>query len=98
MSARFADAVRSDVEWGVCARSYHERMVDPQLLEQAKHASVDERLAVIGELWDSIDHESRPVSPAVASQLDDRLSEATANPSAGRSWEDIKAGWHTRSQ
>lgn len=73
-------------------------MVDPKLLEQAKHSSVDERLAVIGELWDSIDHQARPVSPSVASLLDERLDEAKANPGAGRRWEDIKAGWRDINQ
>lgn len=73
-------------------------MVDPRLLEQAKHSSVDERLAVIGELWDSIDHKSRAVSPEVVSLLDERLTDAKANPAVGRSWEDIKAGWHDHGQ
>lgn len=73
-------------------------MVDPKLLEQAKRSSVDERLAVIGELWDSIDHRSRAVSDSVASLLDERLADAKANPGAGRSWEDIKAGWHDNSR
>lgn len=68
-------------------------MVDQALVEQAKQSSVDERLAIIGELWDSIDHGARPVSAATAALIDERLVEADAEPLAGRGWDDIKADW-----
>jgi len=69
-------------------------MVDPVLMEQAKGLSVEERLAIIGELWDSIDHDARPVSSAVAALVGDRVAEALTDPLTGRSWDEIKADWH----
>ena len=65
-------------------------MVDPALLEQAMNSSIEERLAIIGELWDSIDHATRPVSPAVAALIDERVADAEANPLDGRPWEDVE--------
>ncbi|MFT4189733.1 MAG: addiction module protein [Aeromicrobium sp.] len=68
-------------------------MIDQSLLEQAKQSSVDERLAVIGALWDSIDHQGRPVPSSTAALVDARVAEAAADPLVGRSWQDIKADW-----
>ncbi len=65
-------------------------MVDPVLVEQATRLSVDERLELIGAVWDSIDHSTRPVSPAVAALIEERVAEAQANPLDGRPWSEIR--------
>lgn len=64
-------------------------MVDPVLVEQATSLSVDERLELIGAVWDSIDHSTRPVSPAVTALIEERVIEAQANPLDGRSWSEV---------
>lgn len=62
-------------------------MVDPVLVEQATSLSVDERLELIGAVWDSIDHSTRPVSPAAAALVGERVADARANPLDGQDWE-----------
>ena len=69
-------------------------MVDPVLVARATSLSVDERLELIGAVWDSIDHEQRVASPAVATLIGERLAEADADPLVGRPWEEIKRDWH----
>ena len=54
--------------------------------------TAEERLALIGELWDSLDPATAaPITPALAAELSRRELEADANPTAGDSWPDIKA-------
>lgn len=71
-------------------------MVDRALLDQAKNSSVEERLAIIGELWDSIDHSQRSVSPSVAALIDERVADAKANPLVGRPWEQVQESLRER--
>jgi len=51
-----------------------------------------ERLRLIEALWDSIAEEqvSLPVSPAVVRELRARKARFLANPSPGKSWEQVK--------
>ena len=55
--------------------------------------SVAERIQLVEDIWDSIAAEpgALPLSPAQAAELDRRLSEAEADPGAGRSWAEVKA-------
>jgi putative addiction module component (TIGR02574 family) len=71
-------------------------MVDRALLDQAKNSSVEERLAIIGELWDSIDHSQRSVSPSVAALIDERVADAKANPLDGRPWDQVQESLRER--
>jgi putative addiction module component (TIGR02574 family) len=71
-------------------------MVDRALLDQAKNSSVEERLAIIGELWDSIDHSQRSVSPSVAAVIDERVADAKANPLDGRPWSQVQESLRER--
>lgn len=71
-------------------------MVDRALLDQAKNSSVEERLAIIGELWDSIDHSKRSVSPSVAALIDERVAHAKANPLDGRPWDQVQESLRKR--
>lgn len=55
--------------------------------------SVEERLALVEELWDSIAKESAalPLTDAQRTELDRRLAEHEAHPDDVVSWEDVKA-------
>jgi putative addiction module component (TIGR02574 family) len=55
--------------------------------------SVDDRLALVEEIWDSIaaDPESVPVTDAQKQDLQARLDAYKENPKAGSPWEEVKA-------
>ncbi len=63
------------------------------LTEQAKKLSIPERLALVEEIWDSIaaDNEYFNLTDEQRQELDRRLESFRANPSQGRTWEEIKA-------
>ena len=71
-------------------------MVDRALLEQMKRLGVEDRLEIIGALWDTIDPDALPVEPEVATLIDERLAESDADPLAGESWEDVKESLRLR--
>lgn len=58
--------------------------------------SVEERLALIGELWDSLDTEP-PLTDAQKADLDQRLAAFQADPKAGSTWDEVKARLKARS-
>jgi putative addiction module component (TIGR02574 family) len=53
---------------------------------------VANRLALIGELWDSVSAETEalPLSVQMKTELDNRIAEADANPDSGVSWDQVK--------
>jgi len=53
---------------------------------------VEERLKLIGEIWDSVSDEAGDLSlsPEMKEELDRRLAAADANPEASVPWEDVK--------
>jgi putative addiction module component (TIGR02574 family) len=54
--------------------------------------TAEERIALIGELWDSLDSATAaPITPALAAELSRREAEADTDPAAGESWPEIKA-------
>ncbi len=54
--------------------------------------TAEERIALIGRLWDSLDPAvAAPLSDELAAELDRREAEADANPEAGESWESLKS-------
>jgi putative addiction module component (TIGR02574 family) len=63
------------------------------LTDEAKKLSIPERLALVEEIWNSIaeDNEYFELSEEQRQQLDRRLESFRANPSQGRTWEEIKA-------
>ena len=67
-------------------------MSDPSQLVDIKRLSVDERMALIEEIWDSIVAENAviPPTPAECAELDRRLEAMEKDPTAGNSWETIK--------
>ena len=52
-----------------------------------------ERLLLAEEIWDSIgeEDEQSPLTPTQRRDLQQRISEYEANPSAGSTWEEVKA-------
>lgn len=63
------------------------------LTEEAKKLPVDERIALVEEIWDSIaeDNGCFELTDAQKQELDRRIQSVQQNPQAGRSWEDIKS-------
>ena len=52
--------------------------------------SAEERIELMGRLWDSLDPASAaPISGELATELDRREAEADAAPEAGEPWADI---------
>ena len=49
----------------------------------------DEKIALIGKIWGSLDADSLPVSPAVVTELDRRWAEHQANPSAALTLDEL---------
>ena len=53
--------------------------------------TADERIELMGRLWDSLDPATAaPITPALATELTRREAEADADPSAGTPWNDIR--------
>ncbi len=53
--------------------------------------TAEERVELIGKLWDSLDSSlAAPITPALAAELDRREAEADAAPDVGLSWRDIR--------
>ena len=59
--------------------------------------TAEERITLIGRLWDSLDAAvAAPISPELGAELDRREAEADADPMAGVSWESLKAELRSR--
>lgn len=56
------------------------------------HLSVEERLRLAEQIWDSIaeNPENLPLSEAQRAELDRRLEAYKQSPDAGSSWEEVK--------
>jgi len=52
--------------------------------------SAEDRIRLIGEIWDSLALPPE-IPKSHRDELDRRLAEADANPSAGSSWEEVRA-------
>ena len=61
------------------------------LLQQALALSADERADVAAELLASLTDDSVAVSASHWEVLQKRLSDLAANPTAGRSWDSLRA-------
>jgi putative addiction module component (TIGR02574 family) len=62
------------------------------LTEQVKKLSIPERIALVEEIWDSIaeDNGCFDLTEAQKQELDRRIESFRANPSQGKTWEEIK--------
>jgi putative addiction module component (TIGR02574 family) len=52
--------------------------------------SVEDKLRLIGEIWDSLEAAPMEIPEAHREILDQRLAEADANPSSFRTWEEVR--------
>lgn len=53
--------------------------------------TAEERIELIGELWDSLDPAlAAPMTPGLTAELDRREAEADATPDAGDTWPEIR--------
>ena len=55
--------------------------------------SVEERLRLVGEIWDSIapEVEEQPISQAEREELERRLNSLASNPTNVVSWDEVKS-------
>jgi putative addiction module component (TIGR02574 family) len=60
------------------------------------HLSPQERLELIGRLWDSLDDEDVPLTPEQEAELDRRLATADADLADSVSWESFRAELRAR--
>ena len=51
--------------------------------------TAEERLTLLGDIWDSLDAEDIPVTEAVRAELDRRLDDLEQDPELGIPWEDV---------
>ncbi len=59
---------------------------------QVDELTAEERIDLMGRLWDSLDPAAAaPISAPLAAELDRREAEADAAPEAGEAWPDIHA-------
>lgn len=61
------------------------------MLEEARKLSPRDRLALIGELWDTLTDADVPVSAAERALLDARLADLESHPDDQSSWEEVKS-------
>lgn len=59
--------------------------------DEISRLSVDERLELIGQLWDSLEHEPLTLSTAQQKELDRRLASLYHERADGQSWEQLRA-------
>lgn len=60
--------------------------------------SAEERLKLIGEIWDSLPPvQQSPIPEEHQAELDRRLAAADATPAAARPWEEVRARLEKRS-
>ena len=70
-------------------------MAEPALnLQSLRQLSVAERIQLVEDLWDSIAEEAPddafPVSAELGAELDRRLADADANPTASLEWSTVR--------
>ncbi len=71
-------------------------MVDPALMAQAKQLDAADRLELIGELWQSLDHDELDVTRAEKALIEERLDDMRRRPDASASWKDVAAELRAR--
>lgn len=67
------------------------------LIEEAKKLDIPARILLVEEIWNSIVEENGcfDLTEAQKRELDRRLASLHADPSQGRTWEDIKNEFFT---
>jgi putative addiction module component (TIGR02574 family) len=60
-------------------------------MDEIRRLPVDERLDLIGQLWDSLEHEPLPLSRAQQRELDGRLASLDHDRAEGVDWETLRS-------
>lgn len=67
--------------------------MSPELLEQAKRLSVEERVELVAAIWDTVAEDagagSLPVSDEHRRELDGRLEDRQQNPDSESPWNEV---------
>ena len=71
-------------------------MAPVAFLEDVVQLPTDERLELIGIIWDSINRGALPVTEAELEMLAQCDAEYEADPTAGRPWENVYADLQSR--
>ena len=66
-------------------------MIDESLISQVVSLSPEDRLQLIGVVWDTLAPEDLPVTDAERALLDARLAEMESEPNDQSSWPEAKA-------
>jgi putative addiction module component (TIGR02574 family) len=65
--------------------------MDTNILKEALKLPDEEKLELIGDLWNSIDNpENIALTDEIKEELDRRLDAHYNNPDSGSSWKDVK--------
>ena len=65
--------------------------MEPLSRDELSRLGPSERLALISQLWDSLENEHLPVSAAQRDELDRRLAALDADRGEGVTWESMRA-------
>jgi putative addiction module component (TIGR02574 family) len=65
-------------------------MIDESLLAKVTSLSPEDRLELIGVVWDSLLPDDLPVTDAERALLDARLADIKSNPNDQSSWLDVR--------
>ncbi len=60
-------------------------------LDDIEHLSADERLTLIGRLWDSLADADVPLPAAQRAELENRIASFERERSQGVTWDELKA-------
>lgn len=70
--------------------------MSPLIHDDFTHLSAPERLALIGELWDSLTDADVPTSPAQMAEIERRLASFEEDRAEASNWADFKADLASR--
>jgi len=66
--------------------------MDPNILKEALELPDEEKLELIGDLWDSLENpDDIQLTKEQKEELDRRLEEYYKDPTSGSSWEEVKS-------
>ena len=75
---------------------FYARVMELLSHDELTRLSPVERLAMISQLWDSLDNEHVPLSAAQQEEIDRRLATVEADRDEGSTWEALRAALESR--
>ena len=69
-----------------------------EFIDKAKKLSINDRMIIVEEIWDSIisSNEDLSLTNGQKKDLDKRLADYFKNPSDGSTWDDVKKRIHKK--